>query len=71
MIPNTLTILQPSTSKEQKTQKPRKPRRKVTEVPQPSDPMEHVIDKAVYKELDDRLVRAATTASGLEAEQDS
>nr|GEU92848.1 hypothetical protein [Tanacetum cinerariifolium] len=35
-------------------------------VPQPS-----VIDEAVYKELDDRLVRAATTASSLEAEQDS
>ncbi|GJX86996.1 putative ribonuclease H-like domain-containing protein [Tanacetum coccineum] len=28
-------------------------------------------DKAVYKELDDSLVRAATTASSLEAEQDS
>nr|GEZ09726.1 hypothetical protein [Tanacetum cinerariifolium] len=27
--------------------------------------------KAIYKELDDRLVRAATTASSLEAEQDS
>nr|GEZ19195.1 putative ribonuclease H-like domain-containing protein [Tanacetum cinerariifolium] len=49
----------------------RKPRRKVTEVPQPSDPMKHVEDKAIYKELDDRLVRVATTASSLEAEQDS
>ncbi|GJY23269.1 hypothetical protein Tco_0396927 [Tanacetum coccineum] len=29
------------------------------------------IDKAVYKELDDSLVRAATVASSLEAEQDS
>ncbi|GKE10870.1 hypothetical protein Tco_1414421, partial [Tanacetum coccineum] len=29
------------------------------------------IDEAVYKELDDSLVRAATTASSLEAEQDS
>ncbi|GJW64592.1 hypothetical protein Tco_0116476 [Tanacetum coccineum] len=28
-------------------------------------------DKAVYKKLDDSLVRAATTASSLEAEQDS
>nr|GEY00319.1 hypothetical protein [Tanacetum cinerariifolium] len=27
-------------------------------------------DEAIYKELDDRLVRAATTASSLEAEQD-
>nr|GFA22371.1 hypothetical protein [Tanacetum cinerariifolium] len=49
----------------------RKPRRKVTEVPQPSDPIEHVADEDVYKELDDRLVRATTTASSLEAEQDS
>nr|GEZ42181.1 hypothetical protein [Tanacetum cinerariifolium] len=48
-----------------------KPTRKVTEVPQPSDPMEHVADEAVHKELGDSLVRAATTASSLEAEQDS
>nr|GEW83339.1 putative ribonuclease H-like domain-containing protein [Tanacetum cinerariifolium] len=32
---------------------------------------EHVADEAIYKELDDRLVRATTTASSLEAEQDS
>ncbi|GJW41638.1 putative ribonuclease H-like domain-containing protein [Tanacetum coccineum] len=32
---------------------------------------EVVEDEAVYKELDDSLVRAATTASSLEAEQDS
>nr|GEV14926.1 retrovirus-related Pol polyprotein from transposon TNT 1-94 [Tanacetum cinerariifolium] len=32
---------------------------------------EHVADEAIYKELDDRLVRVATTASSLEAEQDS
>nr|GEU75447.1 hypothetical protein [Tanacetum cinerariifolium] len=31
----------------------------------------HVADEAVYKELDDKLVRAATTASSLEAEHDS
>nr|GEZ47006.1 hypothetical protein [Tanacetum cinerariifolium] len=36
-----------------------------------SDPIEHVADEAVYKELDDSLVRATTTASSLEAEQDS
>nr|GFB32288.1 putative ribonuclease H-like domain-containing protein [Tanacetum cinerariifolium] len=47
---------------------PRKPTRKVIEVPQPSDLMEHVADEAVYKELDDRLVRVANTASSLEAE---
>ncbi|GJW91423.1 retrovirus-related pol polyprotein from transposon TNT 1-94, partial [Tanacetum coccineum] len=53
------------------TQKPRKPKRKDTQVPQPSDPSEHVTDKAVHKELGDSLVRAATTASSLEEEQDS
>ncbi|GKD11642.1 hypothetical protein Tco_1196049, partial [Tanacetum coccineum] len=40
-------------------------------IPQSSGPTEHVADKAVYKELDDSLVRAATTASSLEADQDS
>nr|GEX14001.1 hypothetical protein [Tanacetum cinerariifolium] len=33
--------------------------------------MEHVAIEAAYRELDDRLVRAATTASSLEVEQDS
>nr|GEW46779.1 hypothetical protein [Tanacetum cinerariifolium] len=42
---------------------------KVTKVPQPSDPMEHVADEAVHKELGDSLLRAATTASSLEAKQ--
>nr|GEU68758.1 hypothetical protein [Tanacetum cinerariifolium] len=50
---------------------PRKPRRKVTEVPQPNDPTKHVADEAVYKELDERLVRATTTASSLETKTDS
>ncbi|GJS57422.1 hypothetical protein Tco_0652206 [Tanacetum coccineum] len=50
---------------------PRKPKRKDTQVPQPSDPSENVTDEAVYKELGDSLVRAATTASSLEAEQDN
>ncbi|GJY56485.1 putative ribonuclease H-like domain-containing protein [Tanacetum coccineum] len=52
-------------------QKPRKPKRKDTHIPQPSDPIEYVADEAVHKELGDSLVRAATTASSLEAEQDS
>nr|GEV79885.1 putative ribonuclease H-like domain-containing protein [Tanacetum cinerariifolium] len=47
-----------------------KPKRKNTQVPQPSGSTEHVVDEAVYKELDDRLVRAATTAFSLEAEHD-
>nr|GEY75601.1 hypothetical protein [Tanacetum cinerariifolium] len=47
-----------------------KPTRKVTQVPHPSDPMEHVADEVVHKELGDSLVRPVTTASRLEAEQD-
>ncbi|GJU52887.1 retrovirus-related pol polyprotein from transposon TNT 1-94 [Tanacetum coccineum] len=47
---------------------PRKPKRKYTQVPQPSGPTEHVADEAVHKELGDSLVRAATTASSLEAD---
>ncbi|GKB63669.1 hypothetical protein Tco_0919855, partial [Tanacetum coccineum] len=67
---HTPTFIQPS-PQPQKTQKPRKPKRKDTQVPQPSDPSENVADEAVHKELGDSLVRAATTASSLEAEQDS
>ncbi|GJV68167.1 hypothetical protein Tco_1483676 [Tanacetum coccineum] len=67
---HTPTFIQPS-PQPQKTQKPRKPKRKDTQVPQPSDPTESVADEAVHKELGDSLVRAATTASSLEAEQDS
>ncbi|GKC59644.1 hypothetical protein Tco_1087242 [Tanacetum coccineum] len=51
--------------------KPRKPKRKDTQVPHPSDLSENVADEAVHKELGDSLVRAATTASSLEAGQDS
>nr|GFA31680.1 hypothetical protein [Tanacetum cinerariifolium] len=46
-------------------------KRKDTQVPQPSGHNESVTDEVVHKELRDRLVRAATTASILEAEQDS
>nr|GEW87899.1 retrovirus-related Pol polyprotein from transposon TNT 1-94 [Tanacetum cinerariifolium] len=49
----------------------RKPKRKDTQVPQPSDPTDNVAYEAVHKELGDSLVRVATTASSLEAEQDS
>ncbi|GJQ92564.1 uncharacterized mitochondrial protein-like protein [Tanacetum coccineum] len=49
----------------------RRPKKKDTQVPQSSVPSDNVADEAVYKELDDSLVRAATTASSLEAEQDS
>ncbi|GKB23215.1 hypothetical protein Tco_0862616, partial [Tanacetum coccineum] len=60
---HTPTIIQPSTSQPQKKQKPRRSTRKETEGPQPSGPTDNVADKAVYKERDDSLVRAATTAS--------
>ncbi|GKA79976.1 putative ribonuclease H-like domain-containing protein [Tanacetum coccineum] len=42
-----------------------------TKIPQSSGPPEKVGDEAVHKELGDRMERAATTASKLEAEQDS
>ncbi|GJV55834.1 hypothetical protein Tco_1456839 [Tanacetum coccineum] len=64
---HTPTFIQPSPPP-QKTQKPRKPKRKDTQVPQPSGPTDIVTDDVVHKELGDRLVRAATTASSLEAE---
>ncbi|GJW26933.1 hypothetical protein Tco_0040744, partial [Tanacetum coccineum] len=48
-----------------------RPKKKDTQVPQSSVPSDNVADEAVYKELDDSLVRAATTTSSLEAEQDS
>ncbi|GKC93806.1 hypothetical protein Tco_1159248 [Tanacetum coccineum] len=68
---HTPTFIQPSTLQPQKKQKPKKPKRKDTHIPQSSGPTEHVADEAVYKELDGSLVRAATTISSLEAEQDS
>ncbi|GKE50900.1 hypothetical protein Tco_1486056, partial [Tanacetum coccineum] len=68
---HTPTIIQPSTSQPQKKQRSRRSKRKDTEVPQPSGPANNVVDEAVNEEMDDRLVRAATTASSLEAEQDS
>nr|GEU49079.1 putative ribonuclease H-like domain-containing protein [Tanacetum cinerariifolium]GEU49151.1 putative ribonuclease H-like domain-containing protein [Tanacetum cinerariifolium] len=68
---HTPTIIQPSSSQPQKIQKPRKPTRNHIQVPQPSGPTESIADEAVHKELGDRLVRPATTASSLEAEQDS
>ncbi|GJR66197.1 putative ribonuclease H-like domain-containing protein [Tanacetum coccineum] len=54
---------------EWKTQKSRRPKKKDTKVPQPSD-LTNVADEAVNEEMDDSLVRAATTATGLDAEQD-
>ncbi|GJX31850.1 hypothetical protein Tco_0241705 [Tanacetum coccineum] len=65
---HTPTFIQ-SSPQPQKTQKPRRPKKKDTQVPQSSVPSDNIVDEAVYKELDDSLVRAATTASSLEAEQ--
>ncbi|GJR26440.1 putative ribonuclease H-like domain-containing protein [Tanacetum coccineum] len=47
---------------------PRRSKRKDTEVPQPSGSTDNVVDKAVNKEMDDSLERAATTATSLDAE---
>ncbi|GKE17296.1 hypothetical protein Tco_1424873 [Tanacetum coccineum] len=69
--PHHTPIIIESSTQPQKTQKPRKPKRKDTQVPYPSGPIDIVVDKAVHKELGDKLVRAATTASSLEVEQDS
>ncbi|GKE78690.1 hypothetical protein Tco_1544810 [Tanacetum coccineum] len=68
---HTPTIIQPLTSQPQLKQRSRRPKRKDTEVPQLSGPTTNVADEAVNEEMDDSLVRAATTAYSLEAEQDS
>ncbi|GJY56003.1 hypothetical protein Tco_0455118 [Tanacetum coccineum] len=51
-------------------QRSRRPKRKDTEIPQSSVPSDNVADEAVNEEMDDSLVRATTTATGLDAEQD-
>ncbi|GJT77841.1 putative ribonuclease H-like domain-containing protein [Tanacetum coccineum] len=45
--------------------------KRITEISQSSGPIHLVVDKTVYKEWEDRMERAATTASSLEAEQDN
>ncbi|GKB63758.1 hypothetical protein Tco_0919944 [Tanacetum coccineum] len=67
---HTPIIIQPSTSQTQKKQRSRRSKRKDTKVPQPSGPTTNVADEAVNEKIDDSLVRAATTVSSLEAEQD-
>ncbi|GJR84081.1 hypothetical protein Tco_0154866 [Tanacetum coccineum] len=66
---HTPTIIQPSTSQPQNKQRSRRSKRKDTNVPQPGGPTTKVADEAVNKEIDDSLKRAATTATGLDAEQ--
>ncbi|GJW24812.1 hypothetical protein Tco_0038623 [Tanacetum coccineum] len=70
-LPNATIFEQLALMGYEQKQKPRKPKRKDTQIPQCSGPTEHVAYKAVHKERGDNLVRAATTASSLEAEQDS
>ncbi|GJZ49254.1 hypothetical protein Tco_0603444 [Tanacetum coccineum] len=67
---HTRTCIQPS-PQPQKTQQTRRPKKKDTRVPQSSVPNDNVANETVYKELDDSLMRDSTTASRLEAEQDS
>ncbi|GKA72874.1 hypothetical protein Tco_0779090 [Tanacetum coccineum] len=47
-----------------------KTKRKDNEIPQSSGSTDNVADKAVNKEMDDSLERAATTATSLDSEQD-
>ncbi|GJR94602.1 hypothetical protein Tco_0266776 [Tanacetum coccineum] len=68
---HTPTIIQPSTSQPQKKQRSRRSKRKDTDVPQPSSSTTNVADEVVNEEMDDSLERVATTATGLEVEQDS
>ncbi|GKE08435.1 hypothetical protein Tco_1411986 [Tanacetum coccineum] len=58
-------------SSPQKTQSPRQALNKDTELPQTSVPIPNVPDEAVYQERGDNVERAATTATSLEAIQDS
>nr|GEV96425.1 hypothetical protein [Tanacetum cinerariifolium] len=66
----TPTIILPTTSQPQRKQKTIKTRRKVTALPQTSVPIEVVVDEVVYEEMYNSVERAATTATGLDAEQD-
>ncbi|GJV38961.1 putative ribonuclease H-like domain-containing protein [Tanacetum coccineum] len=63
-------ITVPSSSQPKKTHRPRKSKR-ATEISQSNGPISLVADETVTKEREDRMERAATTASSLEAEQDS
>ncbi|GJZ68409.1 hypothetical protein Tco_0631649 [Tanacetum coccineum] len=64
-IPNVVS------SSHQKTQTPRQALNQVTNLPQTSEPIPNVPDKAVYEEWDDRVERATTIAASLDAEQAS
>ncbi|GJZ16460.1 retrovirus-related pol polyprotein from transposon TNT 1-94 [Tanacetum coccineum] len=63
-------ITVPSSSQLKKTHRPRKAKR-ATKISQSSGPISLVADETVTKEREDRMERPATTASSLEAKQDS
>ncbi|GKC42855.1 hypothetical protein Tco_1060577 [Tanacetum coccineum] len=63
-------IIVPSSYQPKKTHKPRKAIR-TTEISQSSGPINLVADETVYKDWEDKMERVATTASSLDAEQDS
>ncbi|GKE93895.1 hypothetical protein Tco_1574990, partial [Tanacetum coccineum] len=63
-------ITVPSSSQPKKTHRPRKSKR-ATEISYFSRRISFVADATVTKEREDIMERAATTASNLEAEQDS
>ncbi|GKC80579.1 putative ribonuclease H-like domain-containing protein [Tanacetum coccineum] len=58
-------------SSPQNTQSHRKALQEDTQFPQTSVPIRNVADEAVFKEWDDRLVRATTTVASLDAAQAS
>ncbi|GKB89888.1 hypothetical protein Tco_0962160 [Tanacetum coccineum] len=63
-------LLKDAETEDVDTQKPRKAKRP-TEISQSSGPIPLVADETVIKEWEDRMERDATTASSLEAKQDS
>ncbi|GJT88547.1 hypothetical protein Tco_1070264 [Tanacetum coccineum] len=63
-------IIVPSSYQHKKTHKPRKALR-TTEISHSYGPINLVADETIYKEWEDRMERAATTASSLDAEQDN
>ncbi|GJW30953.1 ribonuclease H-like domain-containing protein [Tanacetum coccineum] len=58
-------------SSPQNTQTPRQALQEDTQLPQTSVPIPNVADEVVFKEWDDRVVRATTTAASLDAAQAS
>ncbi|GKE50522.1 hypothetical protein Tco_1481780, partial [Tanacetum coccineum] len=53
-------------SSPQNTQTPRQDLQEDTLLPQTSVPIPNVADEAIFKEWDDRVVRATTTATSLD-----